>query len=90
MGALLPIALGAGAGFAAGKVLQSATRPSAPVQAPPVPQAIEPPKATADTTQAGEQARRDVPRGRQETFLTGDLTPSEEELRGKKRFLGGR
>ncbi len=59
------------------------------VKPPPVAQVIEPPSPTTDTTQAGEQARKTRPRGREETFLTGDLVPSEEELRGKKRFLGG-
>ncbi len=59
------------------------------VKTPPVPQAIKPPSATADTAQAGDQARKAVPTGRQDLFLTGDLVPSEEELRGKKRFLGG-
>lgn len=55
---------------------------------PPPPAPVAPP-ATADTTQAQEQARKRVPTGRAETFLTGDLIPSEEELRGKRRFLGG-
>ncbi len=56
------------------------TRPKA-VKAPPVP----PPLAIPEVgEEVGEQARRRAPRGRRETFLTGDLIPETE----KKRFLG--
>ncbi len=56
------------------------TRPKA-VTAPPVP----PPLAIPEVgEEVGEQARRKAPRGRRETFLTGDLIPETE----KKRFLG--
>lgn len=56
------------------------TRPK-PVTAPPVP----PPLAIPEVgEEVGEQARRKAPRGRRETFLTGDLIPETE----KKRFLG--
>ena len=87
MGALLPIAAGAAVGFGAAKLVQS-LKPPKPIVPPVATEALAPP-TTADTTLAGEQARKARPRGREETFLTGDLIPSEEELRGKKRFLGG-
>ena len=52
------------------------------VKAPPVP-------APLPTPIVGEEvediARKRRPRGRRETFLTGDLIPSEDFLRGKKR-----
>ncbi|KKL12105.1 hypothetical protein LCGC14_2539110 [marine sediment metagenome] len=52
-----------------------------PVKAPPVP----PPVAIPDVgEEVGEQARRKAPRGRRETFLTGDLIPET----GKKKVLG--
>ncbi len=52
-----------------------------PVKAPPVP----PPPAIPEVgPEAGEQARRKQPRGRRETFLTGDLVPETE----KKKVLG--
>ncbi|KKN21097.1 hypothetical protein LCGC14_0928910 [marine sediment metagenome] len=52
-----------------------------PVTAPPVP----PPLAIPDVgEEVGEQARRRAPRGRRETFLTGDLIPET----GKKKVLG--
>ena len=42
--------------------------------------------------EVGEQARRTRPRGREDTFLTGDLVPSEQELgllnTGRKKRLG--
>ncbi len=51
-----------------------------PVKAPPVP----PPLAVPEVgIEAGEQARKRRPRGRRETFLTGDLIP---EQTGKLRF----
>ena len=56
------------------------------VKAPPVP--IAPPVPTVDTEAVGTQARKARPRGREETFLTGDLIPTESEL--KKKKLGGR
>ena len=43
-----------------------------PVQTPPVPK--PPPVPTVDV-QVEDIARRKRPRGRQETFLTGDLIP---------------
>lgn len=51
------------------------------VKAPPVP--ATPPTPTVGE-EVGEAARRKRPRGRQETFLTGDLIPET----GKKRKLG--
>ena len=51
------------------------------VKPPPVP----PPPPTPDVgEEVGEQARRKRPRGRRETFLTGDLIPQTD----KKQFLG--
>lgn len=51
------------------------------VKAPPVP----PPLAIPDVgEEVGDQARKKRPRGRRETFLTGDLTPETQ----KKRVLG--
>lgn len=51
------------------------------VKAPPVP----PPPAIPDVgEEPGEIARRKRPRGRRETFLTGDLIPETS----KKRVLG--
>ncbi len=52
-----------------------------PVQAPPV--KPTPPVPTVDE-QVADTARKKRPRGRQETFLTGDLIPET----GKKRTLG--
>ena len=50
-------------------------------KAPPLP----PPPAMPDVSEKpGEFARRGRPRGRQETFLTGDLVPET----GKKKVLG--
>ena len=50
---------------------------------------IRPPAPPLPIPQVGEevetQARRRRPRGRRETFLTGDLVPSEM---GKKKVLG--
>lgn len=51
------------------------------VKPPPVP--APPPIPTVDE-EVGDAARRNRPRGRQETFLTGDLIPET----GKKRKLG--
>ena len=52
------------------------------VKAPPV----SPPPAIPDVgKEPSEFARRRAPRGRRETFLTGDLVPSET---GKKKVLG--
>lgn len=51
------------------------------VQAPPV----SPPEAIPDVgEEPGEIARRRRPRGRKETFLTGDLIPKTK----KKKVLG--
>lgn len=48
-----------------------------------------PPLATPTVgEEVGDIARRKRPRGREETFLTGDLIPTEDEL--KKKRLGGR
>ena len=55
------------------------------VKAPPV--KPTPPIPTVGE-EVGDIARKKRPRGREETFLTGALTPSEEFLRGKKRKLG--
>jgi hypothetical protein len=52
------------------------------VQAPPVP----PPIAVPEVSEEVEDiAKRKRPRGRRETFLTGDLIPGLEE--GNKRFF---
>ncbi len=54
-----------------------------PVTAPAVP----PPLAVPDVgPEAGDIARRKRPRGRRETFLTGDLVPTDL---GKARLFGG-
>ena len=50
-------------------------QPAPPKPVPPIPTATE---------EAGEQARKKRPRGRRETFLTGDLIPETT----KKRVLG--
>ena len=51
------------------------------IKAPPVP----PPLVVPDVSEDVEtQARRRRPRGRRETFLTGDLVPET----GKKKVLG--
>ncbi len=55
------------------------------VKPPPVP--APPPTPTIDE-KVGDVARRKRPRGREETFLVGELIPTEDELK-KKRF-GGR
>ncbi len=54
-----------------------------PVKTPPVPPPLPIPEAGPE---AGEQARKRRPRGRRATFLTGDLIPTDEEL--KKKQLG--
>ena len=47
--------------------------------------AVPPPPAVPDVgEEVGDIARRRRPRGRRETFLTGDLVPETE----KKRLLG--
>ncbi len=57
------------------------------------PKTVKPPPVAAPVAipdvgeEVGDIARRKRPRGRRETFLTGDLIPSEEEL--KKKKLGG-
>ncbi len=51
------------------------------VKAPPVPPPLAIPEVGEETE---DIARRKRPRGRRETFLTGDLVPETE----KKRFLG--
>jgi len=52
-----------------------------PVKTPP----IAPPEAIPDVSpETEEQARKKRPRGRQETFLTGDLAPETT----KKKVLG--
>ena len=57
------------------------SKPKATKIAPPKPVA-PPPLETAD--QAGEQARKRKPSGRESTFLTGDLVPEQT----KKAKLG--
>lgn len=52
------------------------------VKAPPVPKT--PPVPTVDEDEVGTQARKRLPRGRRETFLTGDLVPDT----GLKKLLG--
>lgn len=54
-----------------------------PVTPPPVPPPLPIPEPGPE---AGEQARKRRPRGRRATFLTGDLIPTEQEL--KKKQLG--
>ena len=54
------------------------------VKTPPVPPT--PPIPTVDEDEVTAQARKRRPRGRQETFLTGDLIPVEQDL--KKLRLG--
>ncbi len=51
------------------------------VKAPPVPPSPPIPTVGAEV---GEQARKRRPRGRRETFLTGDLIP--EQGSGKRRL----
>lgn len=57
------------------------------------PKAVKPPAPTPPAAipevgeEVGDIARKRIPRGRQETFLTGALVPSEEFLRGKKKRL---
>ncbi len=64
--------------------------PAEAVVPPPVPRAIEPPLATADTTQASEQARKRATGGLiSQNIKAGDLVPSETFLTGKKKKLGG-
>ncbi len=54
--------------------------------APPPP--VQPPPALSETTEAGDVAKKQRGRtSREETFLTGDLTPSEEFLKTKKKKL---
>ncbi len=55
-----------------------------PVTAPKLPPPVAIPEVGPE---AGDIARRRAPRGRRETFLTGDLIPLNEEL--KKKKLGG-
>ena len=53
-----------------------------PIIAPQVP----PPPVIPDVgEEAGDQARRRRPKGRAETFITGDLTP---DVTNKKKLLG--
>ncbi len=52
----------------------------------PTPPPLPPPAALPEVgEEVGTQARRRRPRGRRETFLTGDLVPRET---GKKKVLG--
>ncbi len=52
------------------------------VKAPPVPP--PPPIPTVDEDEVGTQARKRRPRGRRETFLTGNLIPETN----KKKVFG--
>jgi len=83
MGALaLPLMIGAGAGLGGAAAL-GAFRKSKAVEAPVV---RKEPEAMPDVgPEVGDIARRKRPRGRMETFLTGDLEPM---YLGKKRLLG--
>lgn len=56
------------------------------VKAPPV--AATPPTPTVDTDEVGTEAKKKRPRGTRDTFLTGNLVPSESFLAGKRRDLG--
>ncbi len=56
------------------------------IKAPPVTPA--PPVPKVDTDEVGTQARKNRPRGFRDTFLTGNLVPSESFLAGKKKGLG--
>lgn len=53
------------------------------IKAPPVPPPTPIPEVGPEV---GEQARRARPRGRRETFLTGDLIPANDDF--KKKRLG--
>ena len=53
------------------------------IQAPPVP---PPPAIPVVGEEVGDIARKKRPRGRKETFLTGELIPAEQDL--KKLRLG--
>lgn len=64
-----------------GKVIGGLLSKPKTVKAPPV-QPVQPIPTVGE--EVGEQARRKQPRGRRETFLTGDLIPETE----KKSFLG--
>jgi hypothetical protein len=88
MGAIAPLIIPALAGAAVGTAIGSGLKPSTPVQAPPVPRAIEPPKAVTDTTQASEGARKKAPTGLiGQNIITGELIPKTEQK--KKKFLLG-
>jgi hypothetical protein len=90
MGELVPVLVGGAVGFGATKAVQSLSKAPEPVQAPPVPQAIEPPKATADTTEASDVARKRTRGGLiEQNIKAGSLVPiTEEEKKKKKTFLG--
>jgi hypothetical protein len=56
------------------------------VKAPPV--RVAPPTPTIDADAVGADAKKKRPRGTRDTFLTGNLAPSESFLAGKKKGLG--
>ncbi len=76
---LVPAAIGAGAAVA---ISATAGKPKA-IKAPPVPVTPPIPKVGEEV---GDIARKKRPRGRKETFLTGELIPAEQDL--KKLRLG--
>ena len=51
-------------------------KPPSPTPPPPIPTVGE---------EVGDRARRKAPRGRRDTFLTGDLVPEDTD---KKKFFG--
>jgi len=57
---------------------------SKPKEVKPGPVPIIPPIPTVDE-EVGDEAKKSRPRGRRETFLTGDLVPTDDK---KKKKLG--
>ena len=57
---------------------------SSPETVKPPPVAATPPVPTVNEDEVGADAKKKRPRGRQETFLTGDLVPETD----KKKRLG--
>ena len=70
-------------GFGAATAASSLTKKPQVTKPPPVP-AVQAPPATVDTTEAGEQVRKQPTSGRADTFITGDLVPKPK----KKTVLG--
>lgn len=51
------------------------------VKAPPPPVPVAPPPTSQEDGEVGDIARKKRPRGRRETFLTGELIPEIEKKR---------